>query len=46
MIYSGVDQNDDIYLSEYNINNLTLYAVIIPIVCDIHQSAGENTSGN
>lgn len=36
LIYSNVDQDNEIYLSEYGRNNLTLYVVIIPIVCDIH----------
>lgn len=43
LIYSGLEQNNDTYLSEYNRNNLTLYTVIVPIVCQIHQSAGEPT---
>lgn len=36
MIYSNVNQDNETYLSEYGRNNLTLYAVIIPIVCHIH----------
>lgn len=48
MIYSNVDQNNDVFLSEYNRNNLTLYTVIIPISCLNHpapsQSAGQDTS--
>lgn len=44
LIYSGFNQENDTYLSEYNRNNLTFYAVIVPIVCQSHQSAGQSTS--
>lgn len=36
IIYSGFNQEDNIYLSEYNRNNITFYAAIIPIVCQMH----------
>lgn len=41
LIYSNVDQDNDTFLSEYNRNNVTFYVVIVPIVCQIHESAGE-----
>ena len=35
-IYSDLDQDNETLLSEYNRNNLTIYVVIVPIVCQDH----------
>jgi hypothetical protein len=43
LVYKDTDQDNNIYLSDYSLNNITFNAVIIPVVCNIHQSSGEET---
>lgn len=33
LVYSGVEIVNTVYLSEFNRNNITLYAAIVPIKC-------------
>lgn len=43
LVHNDISQDNNIYLYDYSLNNITFNAVIIPVVCNIHQSSGEET---
>ena len=42
LVYSGVEIANTVYLSEFNRNNITLYAVIVPIKCKKSKNEHDN----